>query len=320
LSSDIQTWSSNGKLLITGEYLVMEGAFAMALPLKKGQSLSICKNDANILRWQANTLDGIWFTADYDLNTLDIIVTDNTVLAQKLQDILIATRGLSHTFLTDNMGFNVETDLDFNPEFGFGTSSTLISNIAIWADVDPYKLLGKTFGGSGYDIACARNVNPLFFQLVDSNPIITDVNFSPLFKDNLYFVYLGKKQSSVDGIEAFRKNASFTSSDIDAISEISMKLIKSETLSDFDKLLTEHELIMSRVLKMPTVKSLYFSDFPGAVKSLGAWGGDFVLMASDLPEIELKHYLHKKGFDTVFRYDELVLNGKGARAQNFLCT
>ena len=307
MNSDKQVWSSNGKLLITGEYLVMEGALALALPLKKGQSLSIYKNHTNILKWQANMPNGTWFTAEYDLKTFEIINTDSIVLAKNLEDILIATRELSHSFLADNMGFDVVTNLDFNPDFGFGTSSTLISNIAMWANVDPYELLEKTFGGSGYDIACARNSNTLFYQLADSNPIISDVNFSPLFKDKLYFVYLGKKQSSLDGIDAFRKNASFISKDIDTISDISKELIKTKSLKDFEKLLTEHELIMSKVLKMATVKSLHFSNFPGAVKSLGAWGGDFVLMASDFPEVELKRYLIKKGFDIVFRYDELAL-------------
>ena len=306
MSSDKQTWSSNGKLLITGEYLVMEGALSFALPLKKGQSLTVYKNHSNILKWQANMPNGSWFTAEYDLKTLEIINTDNIVMSKKLEEILFATRELSHSFLADNMAFDVVTKVDFNPEFGFGTSSTLISNIAMWANVDPYELLEKTFGGSGYDIACAQNSNPLFYQLVDSKPIVTDVNFLPVFKDKLYFVYLGKKQSSLDGIETFKKNANFTSKDIDAISKISIELIKTESFSDFGKLISEHEIIMKKVLKTSTAKSLHFSDFPGVVKSLGAWGGDFVMMASDLPEIELKLYLLKKGFNTFFKYDELV--------------
>ena len=35
------TYYSNGKLLITGEYLVLDGAEALALPTKFGQNLII---------------------------------------------------------------------------------------------------------------------------------------------------------------------------------------------------------------------------------------------------------------------------------------
>ena len=42
------------------------------------------------------------------------------------------------------------------------TSSTLIANLAKWSNVDPYILLSETFGGSGYDIACASAKKALF--------------------------------------------------------------------------------------------------------------------------------------------------------------
>jgi len=288
----------------------MEGALAMALPLKVGQRLSIQKNHNNILRWQANMPGGSWFAAEFDLNSFGVLVTDNNILANKLGDILGATRGLSHTFLSDNVGFDVVTNLDFNPDFGFGTSSTIISNIAMWADVDPFKLLEKTFGGSGYDVACARADSPILYKKKDDDVEVRSVDFSPVFKDKLFFVYLEKKQNSADGIRAFKKHGKFNSGDISRISGITKELVDRADFGLFKELITEHELIMSKILGLPTVSSLYFSDCAGAVKSLGAWGGDFVLMASDLPEIELKHYLHKKGFDTVFGYDELVLGVK----------
>jgi len=60
----MQTWYSNGKLLITGEYLVMEGALSLALPLNVGQSISAERNNNNHLFWQANKPDGNWFTAN----------------------------------------------------------------------------------------------------------------------------------------------------------------------------------------------------------------------------------------------------------------
>ncbi|NQU86677.1 MAG: hypothetical protein HQ541_13035 [Mariniphaga sp.] len=38
---------SNGKLLLTGEYLVLNGAKALAIPLKVGQEMEIIYNDKN---------------------------------------------------------------------------------------------------------------------------------------------------------------------------------------------------------------------------------------------------------------------------------
>ena len=285
----------------------MEGALSFALPLNVGQTLNVTKTNNNFLSWNANTLDGTWFTAKYNLKSFDVIESDNTLLAKKLQKILITVKELSLDFLADGIGIDVNTFVDFNPEYGFGTSSTLISNIAYWANVDPYKLLEKTFGGSGYDIACARVVTPILYRKSEGAVHVESVNFNPIFKEKLFFVYLGKKQNSADGISAFKKLGKFNSDDISRISDITKQLITTNDFDIFKVLITEHEVIMSKIIDMPTVKSVYFNDFAGAVKSLGAWGGDFVMMASDLPETELKSYLFKKGFNTVFRFGELVL-------------
>ncbi len=304
----MQTWYSNGKLLITGEYLVMEGALSLALPLNVGQSISAERNNNNHLFWQANKPDGNWFTANYELPTLKLVADDNISLAEKLLEILLAAKTLDNNFLSDGTGYDVITNLGFKPEFGFGTSSTLISNIAMWAEINPYLLLQRTFGGSGYDIACSQSKSPIFYQLIDGAPTITDVNFDPPFADKLYFIYLGKKQSSSEGISAFKKQSKFTSIDIESISEITNEIIETTNLTAFERLLTDHERIMSKVLKLPTVKSVHFNDFPGVVKSLGAWGGDFVLVTYNESENNLRNYMQNKGFDTIFKYDELVLN------------
>ncbi len=285
----------------------MEGALSLALPLRVGQSLSLKKNNSKILHWQANKTDGSWFTAEYELPSLNIKSADDAALSQKLKKILTVAKEMSGDFLADNFGFDVTTLLEFNPEFGLGSSSTLINNIARWANINPYHLLQNTFGGSGFDIACARSNNPILFQVVHGDNHVTNVNFNPPEKDRLYFIYLGKKQSSSDSISAFKKHGKFTSKDIDSISDITEDLILTNNLTEFEKLLTEHERIMAIVLKLPTAKSLYFNDYPGVVKSLGAWGGDFVLVTNHDFEINLRSYMKSKGFDTIFRYDGLVL-------------
>jgi len=303
-----KSWYSHGKLLISGEYLVMEGAKSFALPLKQGQSLSLKSNNKKgLLIWNALLSDGNWFQATFDTKKLNVIETSNRQLAEKLSQILLACRQLSTTFLKEETGFSVETKLDFNPEYGFGSSSTLISNIALWADVSPFELLRLTFGGSGYDIACARIHSPLFYQLTDTGPKIEEVTFNHTYKKQIYFVYLGKKQKSTESIKSFQNSAVFNKDDLKTISSISEQIVTANSLPDFEQLLNEHEKIMSGILKRPTVKSLLFNNYEGTVKSLGGWGGDFVLLTSNQSDSSFRAEIKKRGFPVVFGYDELVL-------------
>ena len=57
---------------------------------------------------------------------------------------------------------------------------------------------------------------------------------------------------------------------------------------------------------LQTVKTQYFSDFEGSVKSLGAWGGDFALAASDMNESQISAYFSSKGFNTVISYRDMI--------------
>ena len=74
-------------------------------------------------------------------------------------------------------------------------------------------------------------------------------------------------------------------------------------------LIKEHETILSTALKLKTVKELRFSDFWGQVKSLGAWGGDFVLVTSHKSLEETKKYFHDKGYHVFLNYDEIIYQG-----------
>jgi hypothetical protein len=65
-----------------------------------------------------------------------------------------------------------------------------------------------------------------------------------------------------------------------------------------------HEIILSDILELETVKERLFSDFKGTIKSLGAWGGDFVMVLS---KENPTHYFHLKGYETILTYDEMIL-------------
>ena len=66
----------------------------------------------------------------------------------------------------------------------------------------------------------------------------------------------------------------------------------------------KHEAIIGGIIKQEPVQKQLFPDYFGDVKSLGAWGGDFVLATGteDTPS-----YFKKKGFETVLSYKEMVL-------------
>ena len=304
----MKTYRSNGKLLLTAEYAVLDGAKALAIPTKYGQSLEVIENNSNKFNWKSfNELNEIWFEDNFVLN--EEIEYQNhkskNPIADRLLQILKATQKLNPDFLRNDKGYDIITKQDFNRFWGLGTSSTLINNIANWADVNAYELLDLTFGGSGYDIACAQNNSPIKYQLdVEFNPRVELVNFNPSFSNNLYFVYLEQKQNSREGIANYRSKGKLDASILNKINLITEKIIKADTIDQFNQLLDEHEIIISKLIGLEPIKSHLFNDFNGTIKSLGAWGGDFVLVSS---KTDPTSYFRSKGYSKVIPYNQMVL-------------
>ncbi|MBR0176492.1 MAG: hypothetical protein IJQ11_03595 [Bacteroidales bacterium] len=300
-------YQTHGKFLLTGEYLVLKGALAMALPLKLGQTLIVETFQETSLQWDAHKPNAPWFSVTMNPETLEIIDGDDLPKAEKLSQILKAVKQLNPNAF-DGSGLKFTTRLDFDPNWGLGSSSTLIANLAQWAKVNPYELLKLTFGGSGYDIACAMAKQPICYQLVGSQPQVEPIDFNPPFADHLFFVYQGQKQSSSREVKAFleKTNPIDLQKDIEAVSEISRAVPKCETLDDFGLLMQCHERVIARCVgKEPIQKR--FPDFEGTLKSLGAWGGDFLMAATEWPENRAITYFKEKGLKLVFGYKDLVL-------------
>ena len=297
---------SHGKLLISGEYLILEGAIGLAVPTALGQDLVVEETGTGVLSWESvDENEKTWFTAEFDLEDFELVKhTGEKSVGEQLQRILRTARKMNSRFLITSEGCQVRTALEFSRNWGLGSSSTLVNNIAKWADRNPFRLLFESFGGSGYDIACANSEKPLFYRLEGKHPKAYQVDFDPPFKRNLYFVYLNLKQSSRESIAQFQEVQDFDDQTLDHISAISKELVRCGNQKDFDMLLEEHERIIGSVLGETPIQERLFRDFPGQVKSLGAWGGDFVLASS---EADPRDYFRKKGFKTVMPYSELVL-------------
>ena len=304
---------SNGKLLLTGEYVVLDGATALAVPTKYGQDLTIQPIEEPVLVWGSFTDEGnCWFEAQFSLPKLRLTSASfnsnnegsSETIAETLQTILQEARKLNPDFLQTEKGFIVKTNLTFPQDWGLGSSSTLINNIASWANVNPFDLLWNAFSGSGYDIACAKYNSPIFYTLKDSKPIISEVNFSPTFKDNLFFVYLNQKQNSREGIKRYREKKQHIEKEIQRISDLSKEMVLATSLSDFENIVEKHENIIASIVELPKVKEQLFSDYFGQVKSLGAWGGDFVLATGNQDSLT---YFKQKGYTTVIPYKNMIL-------------
>jgi hypothetical protein len=73
-------------------------------------------------------------------------------------------------------------------------------------------------------------------------------------------------------------------------------------------LVETHEKITGNQLGLIPIQEEYFTDFQGVVKSLGAWGGDFLMILTELPQSNIISYFKKKGFSTLFTYNELIFS------------
>lgn len=300
-----QHFYSHGKLLITGEYLVLDGAKALAIPCKFGQHLEIRTAQNDISTWLSyDYKNEVWLELEFDL--FDVIqhkLMGDDEVENRLFQILRKAHQLNPNVFTQNYEF--ETHLEFPKNWGLGTSSTLISNLAKWADVDPYTLLFETFGGSGYDIACADSDTPLVYTIQNRLPKIKAARIPDFIKPYTYFVHLEEKQNSREAISDYKntkpKNLEQFISKINIITEEFQQV---QSIEKAHELITTHENLLSEILKIESVKSRIFNDFEGSIKSLGAWGGDFIMVLS---ETDPTLYFKNKGYKTVLKFEEMAL-------------
>lgn len=306
-----QFYYGHGKLLLTGEYLILDGAKGLALPTKFGQSMGVryTQSFSPKLTWKSFDHNGnLWFESHFEFWQFKCIDNEVSEEAKILSKILKEARKQNKHFLRDEQDVYVETRLGFPLDWGLGSSSTLFHNIAKWAYVSPFELLFNVFDGSGYDIACAQSDGPITYEKNVSGPKWSPVSYNPTYKDNMYFVYLGEKQKSEKGVSYYRSLGRPERRVIAKIDDLTDQLIKEETLEGAMDITREHESMMSDVLKMDSIKESRFNDFGGAIKSLGAWGGDFILVYSSKGDGYVKDYFQKRGLETVFKYEDMVLS------------
>ncbi len=304
---------SNGKLLITGEYAVLDGALALAVPARFGQTLEIEPREDAMIVWKSlDNKNQVWFETEFQIkeiknaSNLSLVKSENEQkdISERLRHILWQAQLLNPGIFSENLGFTMTSKLEFPREWGLGSSSTLINNIAQFFRIDAFTLLKNTFGGSGYDIAAAQHDHPITYQLTETKRSVLTVDFKPDFMDELFFIHLNRKQNSRASIKHYKQQPKeFLEETIEKINALTQSFIYCASLEEFKLLMTIHETLISKLIHTPKIKSELFPDFPGAIKSLGGWGGDFILATGGEPE---KSYFKEKGYHTLLPYAEMV--------------
>ncbi|ASE63596.1 30S ribosomal protein S6 [Chryseobacterium indologenes] len=294
---------SPGKLMLTSEYFAIDGALVLAVPTRLGQEFFFeeRQDKKSLILWEAYHQDKLWLTAVIDYNNWQIVETNILSSAEFILKTLYNVQQLSTTRFKSDLSYHLKTNLQFPADYGLGSSSTLMNNLGEWADINPFHLNSISLGGSGYDIAVAKEKSAILFQ---NKPEIRyeKVDFNPPFKNELIFIHLNQKQDSREGITLY-KSKNKSPELINEFSDITKKILLCNELESFSELMMIHERKIADFLEILTVREKLFSDCPSFVKSLGAWGGDFVMSAKFGG---FKDYFWEKGFTTVFEWPEII--------------
>ncbi|TZF96207.1 30S ribosomal protein S6 [Chryseobacterium panacisoli] len=294
---------SPGKLMLTSEYFAIDGALVLAVPTKLGQEFFFEEKEdgRSLILWEAYHQNKLWLKAVIDYKNWQILETNIPSSAEFIVKTLKNVQQLSDTKFKSNLTYHLKTNLQFPADYGLGSSSTLMNNLSQWAEIDPFYLNTISLGGSGYDIAVAKEKSAVLFQ---SKPEIKyeKVDFNPSFKNELIFIHLNQKQDSREGIN-FYKSKKKSPELVNEFSDITKKIMLCNELEKFSELMMIHERKIANFLEISTVKEKFFSDCPSFVKSLGAWGGDFVMSAKFGG---YKNYFWEKGFTTIFEWENII--------------
>lgn len=257
--------------------------------------------DAGKISWRCFDKDGrCWLSVLFE-KSLEIINCTDTAKAVIIQRLLKFIRQKKPACFKGNLQFRF--DLDFDRMFGFGTSSTLIALLSQWSGVDAYELSAQSFFTSGYDVAAATAKYPFIYSM--QNRLEQTFAFPEGIVGNLLFVYLGDKQSTFSRVKSFNQLGKGQESDVQEMNRIVDAALACKNIEEWEKLMEESEQLLSPLLNMEPVQKALFDDYPFKIKSLGAWGGDFI-MATCRDVDGCKRYFTNKNKSIFFTFSELI--------------
>lgn len=293
---------SFGKILLMGEYAVLHGADAICLPLKTGQELTVTDAPRGEIHWKWSYKEEVLAHFSLDAESLEEKI-NNAGSAEWVIQLLHFVRKLNPGFLRPE-GKSLEFVNDFPPQWGLGSSSATISSLCRLAGVDPFVVNRQLMGGSGADIACTTAQNWFLYRNGDKGPQTWEIPFNYHFPESTWFVYSGKKLETASHLKSFSSEPRPAVSWLQA-NDYVYRFIAVPTLPEAMQIIYEHELLIGEAIGKESIANS-FRDFPGKVKSLGAWGGDFFMALSQQDPGFVRGYFRNKGYDTVLSWQELT--------------
>ncbi len=298
--------------MLAGEYLALYGLETFAFPVKYGQKLTVWESESegSELKWSSiNYLGDTWFTAEIDTGSVLEKTTDNATVSGRICELIQTARDLNPKFLLKGK-YRVEIELEFDQAFGLGTSSTLVSLIAQWANVDALVLQEKVFGGSGYDAAVSRVQKPLIYWKSDKNkPNWALWQMDSELSKNWFLCFPGVKVNSRRSLKEVKEKLELISTDSFMMAQLDniLQQIKSSDTADAMELSLEiWQAFIAQSLGLKTAyQNLKIDQIKGGLcKYLGAWGGDVILVN----KILLNSNKDKFESMEVVPWNEIVLN------------
>ncbi len=270
--------------------------------------MRVRKSTGSEILWKAYDWKGnLWFEADFDIVDFHVKRTTDARVAKRLARVLKAAVRDNSDFLSRWARYRVTTHLEYPIEWGLGSSASLINLVAQWAEACPFAIYFEVEDGSAYDIAASGSDSPILYQIDGDALHYEEVSFRPSFVDHLFFIYTGRSQSSSQARSTFRRK-NIHSVDVQTATQLTEAFLSARDLSTFEKLIKEHEHLIAKILQTNPIKEQAFADYPGAVKSLGAWGGD-MLLATGPDWQTVKRYFADRGMPMVVPYSILMEGG-----------
>ena len=272
--------------MLAGEYAVLYGVEALALPVKAGQWLHVWEMPAkgvSKMVWQSKEHDGsVWFDCRIDTDIMHVSETTDKGIADTLLQLLYLLKEQKpDLFLHKNI--RIETECEFNRSFGLGSSSTLVCNLAKWSGVNAHILQEHAFGGSGYDVAVGNLGRPLVYWRESNQPNWSAWQLPPELTREWYLVFPGQKQNSRESLTGVKSQLDKISTDVALLQQMNacIQAIKSpRSLPMLEAMLEMWQALLSQRLELPRpYDDLGLSPVKGGLcKYLGAWGGDVLLV------------------------------------------
>jgi mevalonate kinase len=194
----MQSYYAPGKILLAGEYGVLLGLNALALPVKKGQWLEFFdfktpENNPDTLYFKAIDENGeTWLQYNFILDQKPWLELNSDELIPLVQLL----RMIPEEHWIQGKSFRLETRLEFARTSGLGTSSTFVSLLSQCFLLNPQRVQELLFQGSGYDVAVSNVQKPLIFWRNAGGAHFRPWKLNPDLTQDWSILFLGNKVNS----------------------------------------------------------------------------------------------------------------------------